>query len=189
MKKNKKTSSKRKKGFTNKRLEVFLLAFFRENPRKNLNYKQLAKRLNIKDSKTKKEIIVVLGKLKASGYIKEESIGSFRLLGSAPKTKTTVTGSNSRGVFVFTDKEKELFIPKEFSLFSMPGDVVEVLFFYKKGRAIDGEVVNVVSRQKTVFVGEIDFSSNNYFLIPDDKRAYFDVFLPPKTVKKTFLLL
>ena len=48
-------------------------------------------------------------------------------------------------------------------------------------------MLSVVKRVKEKFVGVIDDDSSNYFLIPDDKRVSFDVFLPPGSMKKEFL--
>ena len=64
---------------------------------------------------------------------------------------------------------------------------VEVLLFPKRKKKQEGEVVRVVERKKEEFVGVIDNTSSNHFLIPDDKRVSFDIFLPPNNIKKTFL--
>ena len=80
-----------------------------------------------------------------------------------------------------------MFIPKEHSRFTLAGDEVEILLFPKKKNRQEGEVVRVINRKKTDFVGVIDSSSANYFLISDDKKVSFDVFIPPKTIKKEYL--
>ena len=67
------------------------------------------------------------------------------------------------------------------------GDEVEVLLFSKNKKKVEGEVVSVINRKRNEFVGIIDFSSSNYFLIADDKKVTFDIFLPPKSVKREFL--
>ena len=68
-------------------------------------------------------------------------------------------------------------------MFALAGDLVEVVFFnFNKKR--EGKIISVVSRKKTSFVGKIDSSSNNLFLIPDDRRVYFDVFIPSEGPSK-----
>ncbi|MGY8988503.1 MAG: ribonuclease R, partial [Flavobacteriales bacterium] len=98
-----------------------------------------------------------------------------------------IKNTNSRGGYVELDKESEVFIPKEYSQFALAGDEVEILIFPKKKNKQEGEVVRVINRKKTDFVGVIDSFSSNYFLISDDKRVSFDVFIPPKTIKKEYL--
>ncbi|MDA0682742.1 MAG: ribonuclease R, partial [Bacteroidetes bacterium] len=85
------------------------------------------------------------------------------------------------------DSENEVFIPKEYSQFVLAGDEVEVLLFPKRKGKQEGEIVRVIKRKKEEFVGVIDNFSSNYFLIADDRRVFFDVFLPPKSIKSDFL--
>ena len=58
-----------------------------------------------------------------------------------------------------------MFIPKEYSQFALVGDEVEILLFPKRKNKQEGEVLRVVKRRKNVFVGIIDNSSSNYFLL------------------------
>jgi len=88
---------------------------------------------------------------------------------------------------VSVDGDNEVFISKEYSQFTLAGDEVEVLLFPKRKNKQEGEVVKVIDRKKVDFVGVIDNFSSNYFLIADDRRVTFDVFLPPKSVKKEYL--
>ena len=48
-------------------------------------------------------------------------------------------------------------------------------------------LLGLLRRKKEEFVGVIDSYSSNYFFVPDDKRVYFDVFLPASSIKKEFL--
>ena len=60
-------------------------------------------------------------------------------------------------------------------------------FLQKERKKKEGRVVSVIKRKKTEFVGVIDNSSSNYFLITDDRRVSFDVFIPQKSVRKEYL--
>ena len=64
---------------------------------------------------------------------------------------------------------------------------MEVSLFRKNKTKQEGEVVKVIKRRKDYFVGVIDSSSSNYFLVVDDRRVFFDVFLPPNSIKPEFL--
>jgi len=187
MKKKKKTKKKRKEKFSNSRLYDLLLVIFRENSKKKLNYKQVSKILKIKELGVKIQIIDVMKDMVLSGILEENQRGSFRLKEKTTKIITFIKNTNKRGVYANIDDENEVFIPKEYSQFVLTGDEVEVLLFSKRKKKQEGEVVSVIKRNKTEFVGVIDNSSSNYFLITDDKRVYFDVFIPAKSVRKEYL--
>ncbi len=187
MKKKKKSRKTRKGEFSNARLFDLLLVVFRENTNKKLNYKQVSKILKIKEMGVKIQIIDVMKEMVVSGFLEESQRGAFRLVEKTSKIITTVKNTNQRGVYANIDEENEVYIPKEYSQFALAGDEVEVLLFSKNKKKVEGEVVSVINRKRNEFVGIIDGASSNYFLIADDKKVTFDVFLPPKSVKREFL--
>ena len=187
MKKKKKSKKNRKGEFSNTRLYDLLLVIFRENSKKKLNYKQVGKILKVKEMGVKIQIIDVMKDMVLSGVLEETQRGAFRLKEKTSKIITTIKNTNQRGVYANIDDENEVFIPKEYSQFALAGDEVEVLLFIKRKKKQEGEVVSVIKRKKTEFVGVIDNSSSNYFLITDDRRVSFDVFIPPKSVRKEYL--
>ena len=187
MKKKKKSRKNRKGEFSNTRLFDLLLVVFRENTNKKLNYKQVSKILKVKEMGVKIQIIDVMKEMVISGVLEESQRGAFRLAEKTSKIITAVKNTNQRGVYANIDEENEVYIPKEYSQFALAGDEVEVLLFSKNKKKVEGEVVSVINRKRNEFVGIIDCSSSNYFLIADDKKVTFDIFLPPKSVKREFL--
>ena len=187
MKKKKKAKKNRAGDFSAAKLFDLILFVFRENPSKKLNYKQISKILKIKEMGVKIQIIDVLKEMVASGTLTEEYRGSYRLVEKTSTLITSIKNTNSRGAYANIDKENEVFIPKDSAQFALAGDEVEVLLFPKRKNKQEGEVVKVIKRRKEEFVGIIDDSSSNYFLITDDKKISFDVFIPPKTIKREYL--
>ena len=187
MKKKKKSEKTRKTGFPNSKLFELLLKTFRENHSKKMNYKQISKLLEVKEMGVKIQMIDVMKEMVFSGIIEEVQRGSYRLIEKTNKIICTIKNTNNRGAFAKIDEENEVFIDKNSSQFALAGDEVEVALFPKRKNKQEGEVVNVIKRKKLEFVGAIDSSSSNYFLIADDRRVSFDVFLPPKFIKKEHL--
>ena len=187
MKKKKRTKKSGKGEFSNSKLFDIILLVFRENPNKKLNYKQVSKILKVTEMGVKIQIIDVIKEMVISGTLTEEQRGSYRLLEKTSTLITNIKNTNSRGSYANIDEENEVFIPKEYAQFSLAGDEVEVLLFPKRKNKQEGEVIKVIKRRKEEFVGIIDDSSSNYFLITDDKKISFDVFIPPKTIKKEYL--
>jgi ribonuclease R len=187
MKKKKKIRKNRKGDFSTSKLFDLILVVFRENPLKKLNYKQVSKILKVKEMGVKIQIIDVMKEMVASGTLTEEYRGSYRLLEKTSTLITSIKNTNSRGAYANIDEDNEVFIPKDSTQFALAGDEVEVLLFPKRKNKQEGEIVKVIKRRKEEFVGIIDDSSSNYFLITDDKKVSFDVFIPPKTIKKEYL--
>jgi len=187
MKKNKKNKKSGKGDFSNSKLFELILLIFRENPNKKLNYKQVSKILKVKEMGVKIQIIDVIKEMVISGTLTEEQRGSYRLLEKTSTLITSIKNTNSRGSYANIDEENEVFIPKEYAQFALAGDEVEVLLFPKRKNKQEGEIINIIKRRKEEFVGIIDDSSSNYFLITDDRKISFDVFIPPKTIKKEYL--
>jgi ribonuclease R len=66
------------------------------------------------------------------------------------------------------------------------GDIVEVRATGKKVRdRLQAEVVRVVSRAKTEFVGTVQKNGEMTYILPDDKRMYLDILIDPKSAEKT----
>ena len=187
MKKKKRTKKSGKGEFSNSKLFDIILLVFRENPNKKLNYKQVSKILKVTEMGVKIQIIDVIKEMVISGTLTEEQRGSYRLLEKTSTLITNIKNTNIRGSYANIDEENEVFIPKEYAQFSLAGDEVEVLLFPKRKNKQEGEIIKVIKRKREEFVGIIDDSSSNYFLITDDRKISFDVFIPPKTIKKEYL--
>lgn len=187
MKKKKKTRKERKEGFSNSKLSKLILSIFREYPTRKFNYKQLSKILRIKETGIKIQMIEVMHKMSQSNVLEEIEKGSYRVIIPTKKILGTIKNTNQSGAFVDIDEKNEVFIAKEYSHFALSGDEVEILLFPKKKKQQQAEVVRIIKRKKEQFVGIIDNTSSNFFLITDDKRVFFDIFLPQKSIKKEYL--
>ena len=187
MKRKKPSRKERKKGFSNSKLFNLLLVVFRENPNKTFNYKQLSKILKIKEMGVKIQIIDVIKEMANLGVLEEVKKGGYRFFEKRVTLSAIIKNTSSSGVYAEAESENEIFIPKKYSRFALAGDKVEVSLFRKNKTKQEGEVVRVIKRKKDYFVGVIDSSSSNYFLVVDDRRVFFDVFLPSNSIKPVFL--
>ncbi len=73
------------------------------------------------------------------------------------------------------DKEEDIEIPPELLNTALHRDIVKIVTRPKKrnGR-IRGEVLEVIKRAKTVFVGTLEEEAGFLFFKPDDRRCYID---------------
>jgi len=185
MKKRKKKVSGGKK-YTKKELQDLLLSLFREKPSANYNYKQIYKLTRIKNPELKSVIVGLLFVLEKKGSLIEVRPGKYKLSEHTLVKTATVTSLGPRGVLLETEDLQEVFVSLDYSRFAFIGDKVSVLIFpQKKGRK-KGEILSVLKRNKTSFVGVLQKDSKFAFLIPDNKKVPFDIFIPNKELKKNY---
>lgn len=92
--------------------------------------------------------------------------------------KISISGKGV-GYFNIPDTEITWEIQKEHLNHAFPGDIVEVKkrkeLFYGREQA---EVLKVVQKTKTEFVGTINKNGDRFFVTADDSRVYIDILIP-----------
>lgn len=182
--------SKRKKGkkdsFT-KRFKQNLLQFLTNNESQAYNYKQLAFQLNIVDDYNRGQLKKLLENLVHSKQIKEVSRGKFKITHQSHYYEgildVTLTG---RAFFMCDELEKDIYIPSRNLNHGLHGDTVRV-YSYQRQRSShrqEGDVVEIIKRAKTNFVGTLQLHKNHGFVVPDNKRMYADFFISIKNINK-----
>jgi ribonuclease R len=175
----KKKQKKTKENSLNHRI----LEVFRKDPTQNFNYKQVSKKLDVKETSKRKLISKILYELFDKGQLIEEKPGSFKLEPSTSNLQTMVgkvdmtqTGTAYIEVEGLPD---DIFISENNLGNSLHGDLVEISIIKVKrsGKPI-GKVEKVIERAMTEFVGVIEKSLKYAFLVPDSKRMPVDIFIP-----------
>ena len=85
------------------------------------------------------------------------------------------------GFLIPDDKTREdIFIPAEEMNGGLHGDRVVVRIINRKeiGKKEEGEVIRILERANETIVGTYESSKNFGFVIPDDPRIAYDVFIP-----------
>jgi ribonuclease R len=77
------------------------------------------------------------------------------------------------------DKTTDIFISANNTNHALHGDKVKVLLFpTRRGHKPEGEVVEIIARNRKQFVGIIETSKNFAFLRPDNANMPLDIFIP-----------
>jgi ribonuclease R len=77
------------------------------------------------------------------------------------------------------DIEDDVFVSAKNLRTALHGDKVKVwLYAKRKGARPEGEVVEIIERSRTTFVGTVEIMPNFAFLMPDNKNMPFDLFIP-----------
>ena len=176
---------KKKKGKKNINIQKKVLtdqvfSFMNNNAGRSFNYRQLAKRLNIKGDYEKKLVSEVLKELSGQGKIKEIYQGKFVVKASRGYITGTVDLTRmGYGYIVTEDMDEDVFITASNLRTALHGDKVKVwLYARRKGQRPEGEVVEILERAKTTFVGTVEVMPNFAFLLPDNKNMPYDLFIP-----------
>lgn len=181
-----KGKKKNKSGVSEGEIREKVEAVFSSNPRQAYNYKQISKKLNINDKSERQIVWDVLSKLAGSGKIQEVDQGRFRARAEA-KVYITGTVDMTRMGYGFIrseEMEDDVFVSSANLKTAIHGDKVKVwLYARRKGARPEGEVVEIIERWRTSFVGTVEIMPNFAFLIPDSKNMPFDLFIPSSKLK------
>ncbi len=175
-----KGKSKKDPGITREELTREVLEILSRNSGQAFNYKQVAKQLNITDSYYRQMISDLLDELTKQDLVQEIYPGKFRVKSSRGYITGTVDMTRMGYGFIKTDElEDDVFISANNLKTALHGDKVKVrLYAKRKGSRPEGEVVEIIERWRTTFVGTVEVMPNFAFLIPDNKNMPFDLFIP-----------
>ena len=76
------------------------------------------------------------------------------------------------------DLPKDIYLSKKNTNKALHLDIVKVKIIKGDGRSIEGEVIEIVQRFRTEFVGVIEISKNFAFFVPDSSKLPIDFFIP-----------
>lgn len=180
MEKKQKRPFKTHQGFNKKDLKKQILELFYQDPEKILTYKLIATTLNISDQSTIQLVNAVLEELTDDGYLQQKERGKFSMKAKTGYIVGKVDMTQKGYAFVISDEiEEDVFIAGPNLNRALNGDKVRVyLNAIRKRKQPEGEVVEILERAKTSFVGIISLSKNFAFLVPTGNKSNFDIFIP-----------
>ena len=157
-----------------------VLTFLKHNSDKAFNYKQLGAAMEIDNESDRFALLETLEELKHQGFVLEKEIGKYQ----AKETKAYQTGTidfttSGTAYVIISAEQPDVFIPQYKTKDALHGDLVKVNIFnnYGRGKA-EGEVVEVIKRAKTKFVGTIQINPKFAFVVSDYSKIHVDFFVP-----------
>ena len=170
-------------------IEKKMLSFFRENPGKEYNYKQIAAVLNLRDTRGRNELIKFLNLNVASKQLLSPSRGKYTLAVTKKQYHQGILDvtSSGRGFVICEDLEQDISIPKNGINKAFNGDLVEVYCYKRKNNgSLEGEIVDIIERKKTTFVGILQIEKNYAFVLTRGARMYTDFFIDKKQLSPDY---
>ena len=166
-----------------------ILGIFADEPFRPKNYKQVCKIMGIKDQAGKDVVYKLLIDLKDQGLLDEARPYSYvmskaGLAQFGPKQRYvegTVEMKSTGKAYVIPDdgEGEDIFIAANNTYKALHGDRVRVAMFPKRNNAKpEGEIVEVLERRHTDFVGILSISHGYVFVRPDVDWMPVDIFIP-----------
>lgn len=180
MNNNKKKPSKSK--FPN--LTESIINILKDDKNGSYNYKQVCAKLNIKDSSGRNQVIKKLHLLKSKGKIEEIERGKFSLIKSIDHyTGKIDISSRGTGYVITNELQEDIMVPRKSLGTALNGDEVEVFIYHRRrGQQPEGEIIKIIKRNKTEFVGTIQIHEKFAFVNVTDHKVQTDFFIPKKYI-------
>ena len=158
-----------------------ILAFMKEEAYKPLTINELMRTFQI-ESSMKKEVLKTLGELENEGNIIFTRSQRYGI----PEKMNLVTGTlegNQKGyAFLIPDDKniKDIFISPVDMNGAMHGDrvIVRPMKSTEEVKSPEGKVIRIIERANKYVAGTFQKSRNYGFVVPDDKKIAFDIFIP-----------
>jgi len=181
----KKRKSKRPSGSFKHDLLQNIITVFDKNPTQSFNYKQLSKAFGFKDISNKKLITIILDELVLQGKLRETKKGQYKLHSSSNFVEGIVDMTTRGAAYIVQEgDEDDIYINPRNTGVALNKDKVSVnVFSNNRGGKLEGEIVEVLERNKTDFVGIIQKSEKFAFLVTDDARMPVDIFIGKEKLK------
>ncbi|MFM9007591.1 MAG: ribonuclease R, partial [Bacteroidota bacterium] len=175
-------------------LRRLVLEVFREHEYAAYNHKQVAKKLRqepffttaeallerLSDQQLKEALIATLEHLAQEEELQETDRGKYKLWPQSRLVEGRIDiASNGNAYVMNEDFEEDIFIDRNNLLNALNGDLVKVnLFAVRPGKRPQGEVVEILERARTEFVGTVQVSRGFAFLSSGHMRNGIDLFIP-----------
>ena len=171
-----------------------ILRIFGEHPFKPMNYKQIAKIMGVRDAAGKDVIYQVLVTLANDGQLIEDHPYSYILnpdlvseYGPKPQyvVGTVDMKSTGKAYVVPEDGGEDIQIASNNTGKALHGDKVKVAMFPKrKSKKVEGEIVDVLERARTEFVGIFSISHGYAFVVSVSDNMPVNFYIPRGSYKR-----
>ena len=164
-----------------------ILGIFADEPFRPKNYKQVCKAMGIKDQAGKDVVYKLLINMKDEGLLDEARPYSYVMskaglaqFGPRQKYVEGIVEMKSTGkAYVVRDDGEDIFIAAADTYKALHGDRVRVAMFPKRNNSKpEGEIVEVLERRHTDFVGILGISHGYVYVRPDVEWMPVDIFIP-----------
>lgn len=187
-KKKKKAKTTEKESRIEAKVKKEILHFLRVNHERSFNYKQIAAGTGLKGEVAHTRLIEILDEMADQKKVNQVERGKYSVTmrQKLQQGKLDVTRDGYGFVVLEEGEEKidDIFIaPKKMGK-ALNGDTVKIRVTRgrRAGTRAEGEVVEVIERANTVFIGRIEFLGGAAFFLPDDPKNNHEFVIPAEAL-------
>jgi ribonuclease R len=172
----------------NDKLAQQIIKIFAKNPFDTFNPKQIASRVGAHDKASRAQVEEVIFLLATDEILVEEGRGKYKInpknINETPRNQIvgTIDMKQTGKAYVIPDEEglEDILIAPNYTHHALHGDKVKVSMFpQRKMHKPEGEVVEIIKRARTRFVGRIQKMDKFAFLLCDNRNMVVDIFIHP----------
>lgn len=170
-------------------LKERVIEVLRKESRKAYSAKQLTRKLGLRKREEKLILHDLLDDLVRTGTLSRLTTGNYKINQGGESNFITgrVDFVNPRFAFIVSESEAiDVKVSSSKLKYALDGDIVKVMLYERpgqKGKNPEGEVVEIVQRVKSEFVGKIEISAKFAFVITDTRKMFYDIFIPMEKTK------
>ena len=174
---------KRKKAFlSKKRYLELVLGFLDSHPLGAFSARTITKKLGFRDKPSKRIIKELLIQLSQQGKVRQLRNGNFTSGRKLEYLQGVVDFVNPRFCYVvIPEMDEDVWVKAVDMNGALDGDVVKVAIHktQRHGKRPEGVIEEILERGRQEFVGKIELSERWAFVIPDHRKMFQDIFIPP----------
>lgn len=186
-KKKKKNFKKRIKKSTKKSIKDVgsvkdqIVNFLNNKPEKRYTFKQLASVVGAKEITAKNHLHKLLNQLADLNVIQRAGERHFQGIFDGDLLQGEVDYVNAGYAYIIVGEPyDDIWVNTRNMKNALHGDKVAIKLKKSNGRKkrLEGEVVSIIERHKTAFAGTIEIFPRYAFVVVNDRKMHFDVFVP-----------
>ena len=182
---------KEKKQPINTAFATQILAIFSKSPYQYFNYKQISAKLEISSKEDKELVRKTIEEMQQSNMLVLGNRGKYKLNpihidsdgSNIIEGRISMKQTGKAYLIVDNQEIEDVFIASNNTARSLNGDIVRVhLFPARRSKRPEGRVVEIIKRDKEIFVGTIKQSKNMSYFIPDNINMPVDILIPNQSL-------
>ncbi len=158
--------------------------YFANHPSIKIKAKELSQKLQVKNPEEYSSLKFELHKLVDDNYLEKRGKRyqiRYKETGKLTGTLQRLRNESYGFVIIKDSKQGDIFVSEKNMSTAFHGDTVEVnLLAKKRGKNLEGQIVNIIKRKRSEITGKLSKTNSFYFVIPDEPSIHRDIYIPEK---------